>query len=185
MTRLFEKFMTLKLEGIHNVSDLGEIVSLEILNWRQLVELKHDTRLTKGLGRAIPADANPSKVYAGNAFIKVIPVRAMIREGETLKLNVLAMEAEPAPIMKYRSIGNGTWSTLPLRKVARAVYEVTIPSQSEDFEYYIESGSTKFPVTAPQICQTVVVAPPANTQDVKDTEGIKRDWDRVPVVGGK
>jgi hypothetical protein len=45
--------------------------------------------------------------------------------------------------------------------VARGVYEVTIPAQSDDFEYYIEAqtpiGNATYPVTAPAINQTVVV----------------------------
>ncbi|MBD3206369.1 hypothetical protein GF319_08500 [Candidatus Bathyarchaeota archaeon] len=157
MARLFEKIVTLKLESITNNNELGEISNIEILNWKQLMINKWDSKLRKGLGGSIPSDANPSKTYMGEAFVKVVPARTVIKADENLKLNVLVMGTSSTPKLKYRTIGDTDWSNIPLVNVARSVYEVTIPAQSDDFEYYIESGNVTFPVTAPNMYHTVVV----------------------------
>jgi hypothetical protein len=59
----------------------------------------------------------------------------------------------------YRRLGKGTYQTIPLTHVNRAVYIATIPPQKHDYEYYITSESSSFPVTAPDINQTVIVGP--------------------------
>ena len=157
MARLFEKFMKLKLESINNTSDLGEILSLEILNWHQLIELKYDAVLTTGLGYPIPSDANPSTQYTGSPSLKVFPIQTQIRKGKDLQLNIVAMAIDNDPVLKHRSLGQGGWIDITISKIARSVYRATIPAQQDDFEYYLESGNIVFPVTAPSITQTVVV----------------------------
>ena len=158
LARLHEQILTLKMESITNNNELGEICNIEIVNWKALMMNKWDTALKNGLGGTIPADANPSKTYTGAPFIKVVPTRTMVEKGESLKLNVLAMKITATPVLKYRTIGSTAWTKVTLTNVARSVYEVTIPAYADDFEYCIESGSTVFPVTAPNIYQTVVVA---------------------------
>ena len=51
-----------------------------------------------------------------------------------------------------------------LSNIARGVFQVTLPSIQDDFEYYIQAESSAgkplvFPATAPQINQTIVVMP--------------------------
>ena len=65
------------------------------------------------------------------------------------------------PVLKVRPLGRGPWQDVPVDHEARRVYSAVIPPQADDFEYYLESGETKFPVTAGSpspIYQTVVVA---------------------------
>jgi len=157
MARLWEQIMELEVEKATNVSDLGDIMNLEVVNWKQLMMNKHDEALEAGLGNALPSEANPSKTYTGDPFIKVLPPRTHVYEKEALKLKVIAMGVS-SPSLKYRMLGETSWNTISLNNVGRPVYEVTIPAQDQDFEYYIESGSAVYPVTAPDIYYTVVVS---------------------------
>ncbi len=156
MASLWEQIIKLEVEKATNVSDLGDIMNLEVVNWKQLMMNKHDATLEAGLGYSLPADANPSQTYNGSAFIKVLAPRTQVYEEESLKLKVIAMGVS-SPSLKYRTLGATSWNTINLTNVGRSVYEVTIPSQTDDYEYYIESGSTVFPATAPEIFSTVVV----------------------------
>jgi hypothetical protein len=162
MARLWESMMRLHLEKLTNASDLGEIISLEILNWYQLIVLKWDERLEAGLKRSIPADANPSTAYDGAPRIRVLGTETQIRKGESLKLRLIALgTGQEAPALKLRLLGQGEWQNIPVIHKARRVYTATIPPQPDDFEYYLESGDITFPVTAGSpspIYQTVVVA---------------------------
>lgn len=162
MARLFEKMMRLHLEKVTNASDLGEIVSLEILNWHQLVVLKWDKQLERGLRRPIPDSANPSPVYDGAPLIQVLGSETQSNKGQPLELSVIALgTGETPPVLKVRPLGRGAWRDVPVGHKARRVYSAVIPPQADDFEYYLESGDTRFPVTAGSpapIYQTVVVA---------------------------
>ncbi len=162
MARLFEQMMRLHLEKATNASDLGEIVNLEILNWHQLVVLKWDKQLERGLRKPIPDSANPSTVYDGAPLIRVLGTETQINKGQPLELSVIALgTGDTPPVLKVRPLGRGAWQDVPVDHKARRVYSAVIPPQADDFEYYLESGETKFPVTAGSpspIYQTVVVA---------------------------
>jgi hypothetical protein len=79
------------------------------------------------------------------------------------------MENPTSATLHYRPLGDGSYTDISLIHVARGVYKVTIPAQTDDFEYYIEAetsmGNAKFPVTAPSINQTVVVLPFSDMPD--------------------
>merc|ERR1712084_3965 len=97
MAKIFEQIMQLEMEKIINASDLGEIMSLERTNWHQLVELKH--------GKEGP---KPSKEYKGSPFIKVVPARNIVEQGEDLLLNVIAMGVpRPKYIIDYLVVTRG------------------------------------------------------------------------------
>lgn len=156
MARVWEQIMELEVEKTTNVSDLGDIMNLEVVNWKQLMINKHDAALEAGLGYSLPSDANPSHTYNGRAFIKALAPRTQVYYGEALKLKVIAMGVS-TPTLQYRTLGTTSWDTIRLTNIGRSVYEVTIPSQTDDYEYYIESGSILYPVSAPAISSTVVV----------------------------
>ena len=156
MASLWEQIMKLEVEKATNVSDLGDIMNLEVVNWKQLMMNKHDAALEAGLGYSLPADANPTQTYDGAPFIKVLAPRTFVYEEEALQLKVIAMGVA-TPLLKYRTLGATSWNTISLTNVGRSVYEVSLPAQTDDYEYYIESGSTVYPATAPNICSTVVI----------------------------
>jgi hypothetical protein len=67
-------------------------------------------------------------------------------------------------ILHWRPMGTGTLAEMPLRHVARGVYEITLPPEATkaDLEYYVEATTDAgvtlcFPATAPTMSQTVVV----------------------------
>jgi hypothetical protein len=147
MATLFNEFITLDIERMVDVADVGEIMKHNVLNWHQLVQLDW------GPG------VDPSKTYTGSSFIKVMPIRTQVEENEALTLNIIAMGVG-TPTLKYRELGGSTWTRITASNVGRSVYLATIPAQTQDFEYYLESGSAVFPVTANSkspIYQTVVV----------------------------
>jgi hypothetical protein len=130
-----------------DVADVGEIMKHNVLNWHQLVQ------------RDWGPGVDPAKTYTGSSFIKVMPIRTQVKENEALTLNIIAMGVGP-PTLKYRELGGSTWTSITASNVGRSFYSATIPAQTQDFEYYLESGSVVFPVTANSISpiyQTVVV----------------------------
>jgi len=168
MARLFERLMTLEVEKASNASDLGEIIHLELVNWKQLMIDRWDALLADGLGRPIPPEANPSKVYSGSPRVKVTPARTHVGAGESLALRVLVPGKPDSVILRYRPLGRGTYTDIRVTHVGRGVYKVEIPQQDDDFEYYVEARTAnvtaRFPVTAPIINQTVVIMPRAVEQ---------------------
>jgi hypothetical protein len=60
-------------------------------------------------------------------------------------------------------MGQGAYRAVPLQNVARGVFAATLPPPAADVEYYIEvrAGSqvVRFPATAPELNQTVIVLP--------------------------
>lgn len=109
-------------DGIH-----GEIINLEILNWYQLVMLKWDKRLKEGLGKEIPADANPSMEYDGPPFIMVDSVRTNLYGNEPLKLKVRDIGELESVILFYRPLGKGKYKLKKLTHVDRGLYKITLP----------------------------------------------------------
>jgi len=161
LARLFEKIMTLEIEKATNVTDYGEIINLEILNWQQLIVQKWDETLIEGLGNDLPADANPSKEYSGQASIKVTTRQTQIYLGSSLNLRVVIVGNHCQPVLKWRSLGSENYQTVPLDHIAKGVYNVTISDPEADFEYYIvaDSGSETlfYPASAPEINHAVIV----------------------------
>ena len=186
MARLFEQFQTMFTERIVNATDLGAICHHEILNWRQLVELLTDAELSAGLGGSIPSDAYPTSSYLGSAFVKVVPALTQVNDGEALTLKVLIMDSPTSATLHYRPLGGGSYTDVALTNVARGVYEVTIPAQSDDFEYYIDAvtpiGNATFPVTAPTINQTVVVLGEGGPPDTTPPTPDPMTWASVPAA---
>lgn len=178
MKRLWERLMTLETESATNSSDLGEIMNLEELNYYRLWKGKEaDGWLKEGLGDKNPSGIEPNRKYSGKTRIMVTPQRTQVGSDESLELRVTVMaEGLSHPTegkLNYRPLGDGPYKSKPLTHIGRAVYTVTLPPQSDDFEYYIEaetpSGGASFPVTAPSINQSVVVwdtgTPPERSAD--------------------
>jgi len=66
--------------------------------------------------------------------------------------------------LHWRPMGTGALAEMPLRHVARGVYEIALPPEATkaDLEYYVEATTAagvtlRFPPTAPTMNQTVVV----------------------------
>ena len=107
--------------------------------------------------------------YEGHPRMFVPEVRTNITADESLSLKVIVLDGKPARevAVHWRPLG-GEYSAVPARHVARGVWTVTLPSKSalsDTFEYYVTAltdggQALHFPVTAPEVTQTVVVMPP-------------------------
>jgi hypothetical protein len=161
MARLFEELMTHEIKKVSNSSDLGEIINLEILNWYQLMMLMWDKRLKEGLGKEIPADANPSMEYDGPPLIMVDALRTGLYGNEPLNLKVRVMGKPESVTLFYRPLGKGRHESIQLTHIGRGLFLITVPPQQDDFEYYLEAristGNIVYPVTAPDLSQTVII----------------------------
>ena len=141
-----------------------------VTNWQQhlipTLLIEPGKELAAILGEDLPADAIPSNQYLGRLRIIVPTIRTSLNKGEDLKLKVIILSQKPTEdaALYWRPMGNGTYNRIPLKHIARGVYSVTIHARNikDDLEYYIKVSSTDnqqttFPVTAPDINQTIVV----------------------------
>ena len=104
-------------------------------------------------------------ISAGSSKIWRPTVRSLLEQGETLKLKVIVLDnRRPREAALYwKPLGTtADYRKVPLVHVGRAVYTVSLPTMSEDFEYHIRATAVAgvkltWPATAPVINQTVVV----------------------------
>jgi hypothetical protein len=146
---------------------LGTIANLEQHTRRESKFMDaHDAALVQALGKPLPPEAAPSAVYSGPSRLSVPTVRTVIQPGEGLALRILVIASQPARTVevKSRALGTGAWKALRASNEGRAVWQARLPESLDDFEYSIEAELAdgthlRWPVTAPELNQTVVVAP--------------------------
>ena len=151
------------------VSTTGELGT--IANWEQHLLPgaweRPEADLVKMLGSGVPADCVLPRAYDGPLRVIVPAVRTSLEAGEALALNVLVLaKGEPvAASLKWREMGRGGFRSVPLEHKARGVYAATLSPAAGAIEYYVEveaGGETaRFPATAPELNQTVIVLPVA------------------------
>jgi hypothetical protein len=151
------------LATVTNASELGTIANWEQHNLPGLLD-KPGEVMVKALGEPLPAEAMPSREFSGRPRLVVPVVRTAANRGETLKLKMMVLDREPqAPVLYWRPMGKGRFKAVQAKHLARAVYEVAFPAGglTEDVEYFVEgkssTGKLRFPATAPQLNQTVIV----------------------------
>jgi hypothetical protein len=167
--RLVEKVGEVYRYLLLTVSTNGELGT--VANWDQhLVPnllTKPGEELAGILGETLPAEALPKTKYVGEARIIVPTLRTSFQAGEVLKLKVIVLCDKPPRELAFysRPLGEGEFTKKLLVHVARSVYTVEHPTDSAralDLEYYIEiltleNKAVRFPASAPEINQTVVV----------------------------
>jgi hypothetical protein len=122
--------------------------------------------LSEVLGNELPAHARLPREYSADTRIFVPVVRSLLEPAEPLQLKVIVLGARPITAGCYwRPLGTEEFQAVPLSYVARGVYRVEIPASkiAGDFEYYVsvtmqDGNQKRFPATAPQLNQSVVVA---------------------------
>lgn len=163
MVKAVEEVYKHLLACVTNVSEMGTIA-----NWEQHslpgVLAGPGEELAKALGEPLPPEAVPSQAYAGPPRL-IVPVnRTAAKRGEvlTLKMMVLGHDNSAQPVLRWRPLGRGDFEQITATRVSRGVYRASLPAGGlkDDVEYYIEVPGTqsRFPATAPQIAQTVIVA---------------------------
>jgi hypothetical protein len=152
------------LATVSNTGELGTIANWEQHNMPDSIE-KPGEELKKLLNAELPPEARLSSTYEGPARIVVPTLRPSLEAGESLKLKVIILAQNPPrdAALYWREMGKGKYQVVPLQKVARSVYSVTLPALSVDIEYYIKARTGEqdivFPVTAPALNQTIVLIP--------------------------
>jgi hypothetical protein len=158
------------------VSNSGEMGT--VANWEQHIFpellIKPGQELEKLFGEPLPEDAWPTGRYEGPTRIFVPTIRTTIsaEESLTLKVNVLSQKPPSQMNLYWRTVGDKGFSRVPVGHIARGLYSARVPpvaSSNKAIEYYVEAVTQQgkpvlFPVTAPEICQTVVITPGENHQ---------------------
>jgi len=69
--------------------------------------------------------------------------RTGLEAGEPLRLEAIVLGEGKARSVQlaWREMGEGSWSEVPLRHVARGVWRVDLPSPGGDIEYAVEAVS--------------------------------------------
>jgi hypothetical protein len=152
------------LATVSNTGELGTIANWEQHNMPDSIE-KPGEELKKLLNAELPPEARLSSAYEGPARIVVPTLRPSLEAGESLNLKVIILAQNPPQeaALYWREMGKGKYQVVPLQKVARSVYSVTLPALSADIEYYIKARTGEqdivFPGTAPALNQTIVLIP--------------------------
>lgn len=166
LAQLWVEMIRFQIAAVDTPGEMGTIANLEQQS-RGAAQLltKHDAALTKLLGTELPASCQPSKMYEGAARVIVPTVRTQIAPNEKLSLKIILLGVKQPTVatLYWRTMGSGRFRRVPLEHIARSVYSVTLPAETYDFEYYIETGGTNgtkliWPATAPQLNQTVIVS---------------------------
>lgn len=154
------------LATINTTGSLGNVVNFQQHIFPTLL-YEPGEKLAGFLGRPLPADAVAADHYVGPAKIIVPTVRTSLHKGESLSLKIIipGLKSTREASLNWRPLGKGSFKSIPVERVARAVYSARIPAdaiQNTDFEYYISAISTDnkplvFPASAPKINQTVVI----------------------------
>jgi len=169
----WERMMTAQLVVTDTPGELGTIANLEQhvrRNPRRGGALHflscHDAKLAAAIGAELPATIHPRTDYQGEPRLIVPTKRTHVADGEALTIPVIVLD-EKRPknaVLHWRPMGEGAFQRVDLEHVGRAVYSVTLPPASGTaLEYWIEVTTTegdtlRWPPTAPEIAQTVVVA---------------------------
>ncbi len=150
------------LEAVSTTGGFGTIA-----NWEQHILPgaweASGAELHKILGDEAASAAFLSKVYLGAPRIIVPAPRPSLEEGEKLSLKVIILSKRPPDSARllWRALGKGRFAAVPLEKLNRGVYTVTVSPNNADIEYYIQARADGqdviYPATAPETNQTVIV----------------------------
>ena len=166
LAALWTRLLRTEVAGASSLGELGTIANLEQHSrLHQAILSKHDAALVKLLGCDLPLAASPSRQYAGPARLIVPTVRTCAAPGEAVRLRVLvAAEEEPGPIeLCWRRLGGTDYRRVPLTRVARRVYEASLPAlgpANPAIEYHIEArigkAALRWPASDRGLDQTII-----------------------------
>jgi len=153
------------LATVHTSGAMGTVANLEQHTFPDLLE-KPAKELADILGEALPDEAQLPGTYSGPVRLIVPTVRTCIAAGEGLNVKVIVLaEGQPDEVLFcWRPMGAGRFTEVPLTPMARATYFAALDAGDSDVEYYIQvvpgqGEAVRWPATAPDVNQTVVIAP--------------------------
>jgi hypothetical protein len=139
-----------------------------VANWQQhvfpLLLEPSDKAISEATGAAPSGKAALPHAYPGEPRIFVPVVRSSLAVGEPLQVEVVVLGVDNAvAVCHWRPLGGTNFEAVALTHVDRGVYRTVLPARNlpADFEYYVEVAaarkSWRFPPTAPELNQTVVL----------------------------
>lgn len=162
----WETMNRILLSFVSTNGELGTIANLEMHNIRMNGNLTgHDDYLQEVLEAELPAETRVSKNYSGKTRIIATSNLSILQKGKDYytRIRVLSETGQVSAKINYRRLGERKYSTLPMKRMAPHVFEVSIPGDAvpDDFEYYIEVETdkeiVKYPATAGNINNAVIV----------------------------
>jgi hypothetical protein len=163
-----EKACREQLAAVNTSGEMGTLCNLEQHSLSGMLDAPGE-ELAEALGSPLPASAQLSREYKDPPRLFVPTIRSCLLEGEPLAIKAILLDKQPAQrtAIHWRSLGSGPYSEESLVHAARGVYTARLSAGQigqSDFEYYIEAVTLqgkilRWPATAPQINQTVVVMP--------------------------
>ncbi len=144
-----------------------------VANWQQhvfpLLLDDSEKAIVEATHEPLPDLARLPSNYSGPARMFVPVVRTLLNAGESLNVQSIVLGERPAIVIFFwRALGAERFKSQPMRHLERGIYQMTLEAQQieGDFEYYVEATldgkQLRFPATAPDLNQTVVLM--ANTE---------------------
>ncbi|HPO16131.1 MAG TPA: malectin domain-containing carbohydrate-binding protein [Candidatus Hydrogenedentes bacterium] len=156
------------LATVSTYGEMGNVTNLEQHTFPTMLEAP-GKELADILGEPLPAEALLPAHYTGAPRVIVPTKRGLIRQKEDLAIKAIWLDAAPAisGTVRWRALGESAFENIPMNLAARQTYTGQIPAKKigkKTIEYFVEMESANgakytWPVTAPDINQTVVVKP--------------------------
>ena len=167
VARSYEDMIAAFVNCARSPGEVGTISSIESGSRVRIVSA-HDSAIAALLGEPLPASAAISTAYRGPARIFVSAKRTQTRVGEPLEIRAFVLSSAKctAVTLHWRPLGQGIFQQARANHRARQAFRVTLPTQAPvTVEYYLEAATADgenavWPVTAPQVNQTVIVTEP-------------------------
>ena len=103
LARVFEDIITLLLEKTYNISDMGEIINMELLNWKEFITNKYDKVLKEKNNNT---DAmNLSKEYKGSPKIIVLNQINQLYNTDKFNITIAILGIKETPELYISELG--------------------------------------------------------------------------------
>jgi len=158
--------VNLMLSKFTTNGELGNLANLEMHSMKKLGYLFGlDGKIEELLGKDLPSETQLSMEYLGKDRVLVFTNPSLLQSDDDFHVRVRVLSNAPdiQGKMLWRKLGKGQYHEIPLKHLARNVFEINVPVADfgADFEYYfqVEAGgkSLVYPATANDINCSVVV----------------------------
>ena len=151
------------LDTVYTKGEMGTVT-----NWQQhvfpMLLDASEKAIAEATGEPLSGKATLPREYSGDPRLFLPVARTSLLKGERLRVDAVVIGArDSVAVLCWRPLGGSSFRSTPLTHVARGVYRVELPASElqEDFEYYVEvtteRKALRFPPTAPELNQTVVL----------------------------
>jgi hypothetical protein len=160
---LFMDIIILKIKKITDISELGEIINLENLTWKQTIEEQWLDKLEKGLGRK-PNIPKLDKKYGRDSILRIVNHRNTIYKNENPSLKLIGLLIKN-PTLHINVVGENKFKSFKFTNVNNAIYRCKIPEEFKNnncIEYYVTAKdiyntTIYYPSSAPETNNTIII----------------------------